>query len=149
LSRLMTPRRTLRIDAQELRGTCIVTRCTDQDLATECFQPLAYWRDNSQFASTLGVDVSRIQRAAETNPHRHWQAIVAGSGEGFDCCARYPGPARYVISEPNGSVVRRGETANASTDSPLKRIDWWQFHIFREGSRTLVFLPTHRFGEGR
>ena len=156
LARWTSSKMSVRFDNQSVRGTRITTQCPDEPnprtfLAWECYTYLLFWRDQTQFAAGLGLDVTRIEQPHDQDPYV--QMLTAGVGgssvsapvHGVACCTAYAGPAHYTVRAPDGRTLRETDVAIASDDSLLKSIYWSSMSDVRDGMRALVLIPAIRF----
>jgi hypothetical protein len=145
LDRWTTSKVNVRLPEATVPGIRIITQCPEWDgksieMVGGCMNVFDFWRDQSQFAPELGVDLSRMTEVGTNNGlfMQHW---IVGTGPEFQCCERMVNvPVRYTISLPNGTVLRKVETNDPGKDTILTRVRFLRLGAaVREGSRTLVF----------
>lgn len=106
----------LDVAPQRVKGIRFTIRCP-KDVggmgmswyANTCYGPFAFWRSNSLFARTLGVDVTQMQQ--QTLPgssYTYYRTVRAGSARAIDGAHL----VRWTMSYPDGGVIARDSTTN-------------------------------------
>jgi hypothetical protein len=140
-SMLTKPRReTLRTLPAQVPGTRIVVQCTGSIAPEEplpCFDYFSFWRDDDQFAPSLGVDLAAMKER-ENDVLR--QVIDSGSGPDYRIQrGGYSVPVSYSIRTAGGDLVRHVDKVYIRSDELANRI--LSDFPWRQGSRVRVIAP--------
>jgi hypothetical protein len=119
----------LEIPRQRVPGIRFVTTCPERpDLPDEedfdCLEPIRFWRDNAQYAPSLGVDVASMRRSSGAIPG--WYTRVEKWSDGK---AHEHGQVRYTIHAPDGRLLKSGKRLAADETELARQVDDWLLHL--------------------
>jgi hypothetical protein len=149
LDRLTGRHITIHVARQTVPGVRIVTQCPEPDghnmppFIMGCMSRENFWRAQSQFATSLGIDLNRLTKTNPSSVSIHTQHVVEGAGPALMCCRNYAGHVRYTVYTPRGTVVRHVDDVEAAKDTVLREL--WLERELRGGSRTLLLMPARYF----
>jgi hypothetical protein len=140
----------VRLIGQSVSGSRIVTQCPDSlDMQMfppmECMGYVGFWRDQSLFAPSIGLDVSRLRSPPHGMGEPYYDIINDGTGKAFACCSQSNAAVRYAVYAPNGTLIHSAIAPRAMRDSILQKLPWLDLQIFRDGTRVLALVPGRRF----
>lgn len=144
-SRIAPRRETLRMLPAELPGVRIVFACKGQGPPADpypCSDYFGFWRDNDQFAPSLGVDLRAMKQGFSG------LAQVVDSGSGPDYRIKpggYDVPVSFTIRSPNGEVLKHVTEVRAS--DALAAALFYDFPR-RQGLKARVIAPSSVLGAG-
>ena len=133
------------IDAQ-IPGLRFVTRCRaayprDTLPPEGCSNAMAFWREESQFASQLGVEWSRFR---EQQPGWYAREIAPGTGRLYTDVPRWrEGPVRYRVLAPDGHLIASGLVDDIDVDGPMSALQG--LGQFRPGYHGMLVTPARYF----
>lgn len=144
-SRIAPRRETLRMLPAELPGVRIVFACKGQGPPADpypCSDYFGFWRDNDQFAESLGVDLRAMKQGFSG------LAQVVDSGSGPDYRIKpggYDVPVSFTIRSPSGEVLKHVTEVRAS--DALAAALFYDFPR-RQGLKARVIAPSSVLGAG-
>jgi hypothetical protein len=123
LLRSFQRRHRLYIPRQRLPGIRFVTTCAERpdmpDLEEfDCQQPIRFWRDNSQYAPSLGIDVATTRRISGNGA---WLTRMEKWSDGTE---HDQSRVRWIVHAPDGRLVESGSRTADETMSPDRVADW-------------------------
>lgn len=158
-------RHRLEVPRQRLPGIRFVTTCAERpdlpDLEEfDCLEPVRFWRDNTQYAPVLGVDIAQMELARL--PQSRWRAWAQGreiSGvatvprwytrEERGTGARPPSATaiRWTMHAPDGRLIESG--VSTPDDESGSRRNFLQTDYFRQLAtdvrRVQLIVPAQDF----
>jgi hypothetical protein len=147
VDRLVPETDAMEMSVQQIPGVRFITQCIDGPDASKnapgCWDYLDFWRESSQFASELGVDVAAMQRI---RPGDGYVCQVVSSGTGPDL-GMGAGVVRYRVYTPQGQILGSRDRSTVETDSLLRRIPVNDIP-HRAGSRVLIIIPASYLQSG-
>jgi hypothetical protein len=134
LMRSFQRRHQLEIGRQRLPGIRFVTTCsedtnTDAYSDFDCQNPIRFWRDNSQYAPSLGIDFAKLKNLGgifaqferrSDGKHVYCEYDIAPDGT---LCR--PTPARWTIHTPDGTLIESGSRNAEGIAIPDRDVEAW------------------------
>ena len=147
LDNLIPATGTLTAATQMVPGVRFETQCSAVRRGPDvCWDYLAFWRDNAQFAANFGIDLAQMRQTSSNNTL--WQVLSPGTGPDYRVEPRvYDLPVRYTISTAAGEPMVRRDKATVHTDSLLHGLPIQDIPQ-RVGSRVVMITPAIHFDRG-
>jgi len=134
------------LDAPVVGGVRIVTHCEpagpENQLPAACFPLIQFWRDPSQFAPQLVVDLTTMRNDGRF----FWTQRAAGAGPNVLPFAG--GSVRATVTLPDGRVVQSGLFDHPDSIPWLKRLGLASVVDTRPGARARIVAPMPTLGLG-
>lgn len=123
------------IAPQQMPGVRFTTQCSAEPgmrEPLECLDPFLFWRDNDQYAPSLGIDVARFEPTS--NGTGAWYVERSQNSD--------PGPAwitGWTVHTPDGRLVEQGTVDSAGVATPPRNFEEWG-HL---GHRGVGLMPRY------
>lgn len=145
-------RHQLRIAPQRVPGVRFTIDCPDiaprigehQMQQAACVNVTQFWRDNSLFAPTLGIDVAQF-RGSQTGAGWSYRTIAAHSRSG----AGVGSMMRWSILRPDGTLIEQGSAGPEDSASRPRVEEWFRrVTLAVEDRRIQALVPARDLGLG-
>jgi len=128
---------------QTIRGIRIVTQCADTvtlDGFEFCPNVISFWRESSQFAPQLGVELSTFRVEGNT----FWKLTAPGSGRLYSDVPVWPtGPVHYTVYSADGN--RLADSTVAAVESTPWLAGIMHMSGLRPGARGQIVARAGQF----
>ncbi|MEP6493332.1 MAG: hypothetical protein ABJF01_11680 [bacterium] len=136
----------LRLDEQMISGVRFVTKCPTTfrgEVPVGC-NVMNFWRDNTQFAPQLGVDLVRMHSRQD---YLYWQEVASGSGRLYTAVPMMmAGPVQFTLYGADGRVLLERTARSVENDSTLRQVIMIASLPLRVGYHGRIVAPARRFG---